>query len=176
MVVTCLLLVLFSTTKADSCVVNTFAGTGGASVGSSGDNGQTGPATAAQFRYNTGLWANTGSNLFVGDWTGGMVREVNLGNGIISLTAGNNRGDPGADGDGLAATNTAVKLFAHNMCGLTTGEMYIMSNSYNNQVNLILFIFQNDSSDPVSFPFPFFLGALGLCCWHHLDCCQRGCQ
>jgi hypothetical protein len=71
----------------------------------------TGPATAVEFGdYQFGLNAavDTHGNLFISDWSGEVIREVNLATGEMTTVAGTGGFSSGSNGDGGPATSAVL--------------------------------------------------------------------
>jgi len=96
--------------------IHTIVGTGVA-----GFSGDTGPATAAQIDFPTGLQFDAAGNLYVTDWGNNRIRKVDPA-GIITTVAGN--GDQSFNSDGLAATATALNR-PTDVAFDAAGNMYI---------------------------------------------------
>ena len=114
--------------KVDSNgTITTVAGTGAA--GLSGDDGV---ATAAQLNFPTGVFVDSGGNLFIADQTNHSVRKVDSG-GTITTVAGT--GAAGFSGDNGAATgaqlNNPVGVFVD-----ATGNLFI-ADATNNRVRKV---------------------------------------
>jgi sugar lactone lactonase YvrE len=73
--------------------------------GTTGYNGDNGPATAAQLNAPTGLAVDSAGNLYLADTGNNLIREVS--SGVISTVAGN--GTPGFSGDNGPATSAQLK-------------------------------------------------------------------
>ncbi len=78
-------------------IITTIAGNG-----TQGYRGDGGPATAAELSGPDGLALDGSGDLFIADSSNNVIREVNLGTGIITTVAGN--GTDGYSGDGGLAT------------------------------------------------------------------------
>ena len=105
-----------------SGIMTTYAGNG--IGGYSGDNG---PATAASFKYPTGLVMDPAGNLYIGDVGNFVIRKVTP-TGIISTIAGT-AGTPGFSGDGGPAT-AATLGDPQNLAINAAGELFIADVSY----------------------------------------------
>ncbi len=80
-----------------SGVITTVAGNG-----TDGYSGDTGPATAAEMAYPWAVAVDGNGNLFIADYSGNAIREVNLASGVITTAAGDGTG--GYTGDSGPAT------------------------------------------------------------------------
>ena len=87
---------------ADSNVITTVAGTG--ELGYSGDGG---PATQATLNQPYALDITDNGDLYIVDRLNAVIRKVDAVSGVISTIAGT--GTPGPSGDGVAATQTALR-------------------------------------------------------------------
>ena len=108
-------------------IVTTIAGNGTA-----GDTGDGGPAIDATLDGPEGLAMDLSGNLFIAEYSGDRVREIQT-NGTIVTFAGN--GNPGFSGDGGVATNAE---FAYPM-GLaldSTNDLFIVD-SANDRIRMV---------------------------------------
>ena len=87
---------------ASNHTITTVAGNG--AMGSSGDGG---PAIFAELNGPTGVAVDASGNIYIAEWGGNFVRQVNP-SGIISTLAGN--GNPMFCGDGGAAASACLRL------------------------------------------------------------------
>lgn len=87
-------------TEAYGQIINTIAGTG-----SGGFSGDSGPATAAQFRNPSSAKFDTSGNLYVADYNNHRIRKISP-SGIVSTIAGT--GVASYSGDGGPATAAAL--------------------------------------------------------------------
>jgi sugar lactone lactonase YvrE len=110
-----------------SGIISTIAGTG-----SSGSNGDGGPATSAALAGPTGLALDVAADLFVADTGNNKVRVVNTG-GMISTFAGT--GSSGFAGDGGPATS--AKLAGPTGLGIDPGGNVYVSDTKNNRIRVI---------------------------------------
>jgi streptogramin lyase len=98
-------------------IITTYAGNG-----SSGWDGDGGPATLAKMVEPSGLAFDASDNLYIADKNKHVVRKVDAATGIITTHAGN--GGDGYDGDGGLAT--AAKLGQpHGLAVDGSGNLYI---------------------------------------------------
>lgn len=107
-----------------SGIISTFAG-----LGTYGNSGDGGPATAAQFINPAGVAIDKFGNVYVHDNGNGYIRKINP-SGIISKFAGN--GSTGNPSDGFPVLTTAV----NSSIGYTTdssGDL-IIPNGANNRI------------------------------------------
>lgn len=110
-----------------SGIISTVAG------GTSGFNGDGGPATDAAMKDPQGLAVDTLGNLYIVDEGNENVRKVNISTGIISTIAGTGAG--GYSGDGGPATN-ATFWGAQDICLDKSGNIYI-ADYQNNRIRKI---------------------------------------
>jgi len=96
--------------------IHTIIGNG--TAGFAGDNG---PASAAQIASPTGLALDAAGNLYIADFDNNRVRKVDTA-GNVTTVAGD--GNPGFNGDGLAATATSLNA-PTDMAFDASGNMYI---------------------------------------------------
>ncbi len=108
-------------------VITTVAGNN--TFGYSGDGGD---ATNAQLNTPTGVFVDTGGNLFIADYANQYIRKVNP-SGIISTIAG--IGTPGYTSDGVPATTAALNYPVAVTVDLP-GNVYI-SDLFNHRVRKI---------------------------------------
>jgi len=113
--------------------ITTIAGTGTpAAAATPGDNGDGGAATKAQLGAPACVAVDAAGDVFIGDMTKNVVREVNA-SGTISTYAGT--GTAGYAGDGKAAN--AAELNAPTACAVdAAGDLYV-ADSGNNVVRRI---------------------------------------
>ena len=113
--------------KLGSGIITTVAGSyNDGNGGYSGDGGQ---ATAAELNFPDGVAYSSG-DLFIADADNNVIREVNLGTGIINTVAGN--GNAGYSGDGDQAT--AAELNSPGGVALdSSGDLFI-ADTYNNVI------------------------------------------
>jgi len=106
-------------------IIATVAGTGGTSSGYTGDGG---PATLAELTSPVGLALDGSGDLFIADNVSNVLREVNLGTGMISTAAG---GDAlGYSGDGGPAT--VAELRSPSDVALdASGDLFIADSANN---------------------------------------------
>ncbi len=105
--------------NATTGIITTVAGNG--TAGYSGDGG---PATSAEFNFNTngGLAVDTSGNIYIADWNNHRVRKVTESTGIITTVAGN--GTAGYSGDGGPAT--LAEIYAPSGVAVDSlGNIYI---------------------------------------------------
>lgn len=98
-------------------IVTTIAGNG--SYGYSGDNG---PATLATLNQPTGISVDNSYNIFISDAYNHRIRKVDP-LGTITTIAGT--GVPGYNGEGLAATVSALNKPVSVVCG-DSGKLYFV--------------------------------------------------
>jgi len=93
---------------ASTGIINTYAGDGQCDfTGTSGNSGNNGPATGAEFGGNIGKIAlDSSGNLYIADYSDDVVREVVASTGIITTIAGN--GGFGYSGDGGQAVDALL--------------------------------------------------------------------
>jgi len=94
--------------------------------GTSGFNGDGGPATSAQLQLTEGVAVDGAGNLFIGDWGNNRVRKVTL-DGLISTVAG---GGNAFIGEGIPATAASF----NRPTGLAvdgSGNLFISDSLYN---------------------------------------------
>jgi sugar lactone lactonase YvrE len=101
---------------AQSGVITTVAG-----IGTSGFNGDGGPAISAQLNKPYAAAVDTAGNLFIADYGGNRVRKVTP-NGIITTVAGNGTQDFG--GDGGPATSAQLS-WPSGVAVDTAGNLFI---------------------------------------------------
>lgn len=77
-----------------------------AGTGSSGYSGDGGPATAATFKFITGIAADKRCNLYIADFETSTVRRIDSSTGIVTTIAGD--GNRGFSGDSGVATQTML--------------------------------------------------------------------
>ena len=77
-----------------------------AGIGISGDNGDSGQATAAALDWPTAVAVNAAGGLFIADEYGQRVRDVNLATGVITTIAGD--GTAGYTGNNGPATSAEL--------------------------------------------------------------------
>jgi trimeric autotransporter adhesin len=111
-----------------SGIISTVAGSGNSTW--SGDGG---PATAAGINDPGGVAVDNKGNIYIAEYGSSVIRKVNA-SGIISTIAGQ-VGNPGYNGDGIAATSAQINM-AIGIAVDTTGNVYIGDN-YNNRVRII---------------------------------------
>jgi sugar lactone lactonase YvrE len=97
-------------------IISTVAGNG--STGFTGDGG---PATAARLSYPSGVSADAGGNLYIGDYGNHVVRKVTAG-GAISTVVGT--GAPGFSGDGGPALSAQL-TYPTGVIADAGGNLYI---------------------------------------------------
>jgi len=83
-------------------IISTIAGNG-----TSGNSGNGGLATAAEFNYPDGIAVDDSGNVYFSDYHNGQLWKINT-SGIISIVAGN--GTCGYSGDGGGATSAELSL------------------------------------------------------------------
>ena len=110
-------------------IITTIAGTG-----SSGYNGDGGPATNAVLSYPRGVAVDSAGNVYIADSGNNVIREII--NGVITTVAGNYAAGSGYSGDAGPATSAQLS----NPTGVavdSAGNLYIAdsSNSVIRQVN-----------------------------------------
>ena len=119
---------------ASTGVITTYAGSGDQYNGTGffgGYSGDGGPATSAMMNFPSGLAFDGNGNLFVGDASNEVVREIdNSTEHIITTYAGNgNPGTPGtSNGDGGPATSAQLNAYAGEFLGVAAdagGNLYI---------------------------------------------------
>ena len=108
-------------------IITTFAGTG--STGSDGDDG---PATSAQLNLPFGVSADGNGNVYIADYFNNKIRMVNAA-GIITTYAGT--GDFGSDGDDGPAS--LAQLYSpYGVSADGNGNVYI-ADSLNNKIRMV---------------------------------------
>jgi sugar lactone lactonase YvrE len=123
-----------------SNVISTFAGTGTASSGNTGDGG---PALSAQFAGPRTVAVDSNNNVYISDGKYGVVRVINGTTQIINTIAGANSTTPGNLGDGLpgldATLSTITSTNGNGPSGLlvdAAGNVYI-ADSGNNRIRKV---------------------------------------
>jgi len=109
--------------------ITDFAGTG-----TSGSDGNGGPATAATLTTPSGLAVDAQGDVYIADADANQVREVNRA-GIISTVAGSAQGMWGNDGDYGPAT-AALLSDPQGLAVDQAGNLYI-ADSYNNRIRVV---------------------------------------
>ena len=111
-------------------VITTVAGNGG--MGHTGDGGQ---ATNAGLADPVGVAVDDKGRLFIAEFEGDTVREVNLATGVITTVAGN--GQYGSTGDGGPATSAELES-ASGLAVDSQGNLFIVDQGDNavREVNL----------------------------------------
>ena len=112
-------------------VITTVAGTGARAFG--GENGDNGPATAAELNGPTGLAVDAAGDLFIGDYLENRVREVNHATGVITTVAGNGTQSYGGDG-GQA---TAAELDQPAGVAVDANGNLFIADSSNNRIRAV---------------------------------------
>lgn len=108
------------------CVIRKFTPSGSASIVAGqefqcGESGDGAPATLAQIFLPTGVAVDSGGNIYIAEWVGNRIRQVNS-SGIISTAVGT--GTCGFSGDGGPAT--AATICAPLSVGVDgSGNLYI---------------------------------------------------
>lgn len=105
-------------TAAKSGNISTFAGNG--TCGYSGDNG---PAAQAQLSQTRGLAMDRFGNLYISDYSNGVIRKVDT-SGVITTFAGSTTAT--SPGDGGAATSAQITR-PQGLAFDTAGNLYIAS-------------------------------------------------
>jgi trimeric autotransporter adhesin len=111
-----------------SGIISTVAGNGSGTW--SGDGAA---ATAAGINDPGGVAVDNKGNIYIAEYGSSVIRKVNT-SGIISTIAGQS-GNPGYNGDGIAATAAQIN-YAIGVAADTIGNVYIGDN-YNNRVRII---------------------------------------
>jgi sugar lactone lactonase YvrE len=96
-------------------------------AGDSGNSGDGGPATRAQFHGPFGLALDSSGNLFIADCYNQRVRKVSA-QGIITTVAGNGR--QGYSGDGRAATDAQL-YWPKGLAVDASGNLFIVDTGNN---------------------------------------------
>jgi len=109
-------------------IITTIAGNG--TRGSTGDGG---PATSAELSSPSGIAVDQAGNVYVAEYTGQRIREINLATGNISTIAGTGVG--GYSGDGGAATAAGLNS-PQNPTFDSAGNLYFADHA-NNRVRKI---------------------------------------
>jgi hypothetical protein len=111
--------------NSSTLAISTIAGT---TTGDSGDNGL---ATSAQFHNPYGLCVDISNNIYVADTLNNRIREINASTGIVTTVAGSGTfGVTGYSGDNDYAT--AAQLNNPNAVSVDTlGNMYIADSGNN---------------------------------------------
>ncbi len=100
-----------------------------AGVGGDGYSGDGGPATAAQFRYMSGMVFDTSGSLLIADQSNNVIRKIDAA-GIITTIAGT--GTDGYSGDGGPAT--AAQFRFPTMMTISPAGQLLVSDMQNNRV------------------------------------------
>ncbi len=79
------LFTVFSSAKADSCIMSIFAGVSSNTGQYGGDNG---PALSAKFNSPRSLYVRAGQQLMISDYSNNKVRKINMDTTQIALEAG----------------------------------------------------------------------------------------
>ena len=108
-------------------IITTIAGTGIAS-----DNGDGGPATAAQLNHPDGVAVDAAGNVYIADAGSNRIRKINT-SGIIYTIAGN--GSSGYTGDGGDATSAQLR-FPTGVAVDLSGNVYI-ADCNNNCIRMV---------------------------------------
>ncbi len=107
---------------APTGIITTVAGNG--TWGTSGDGG---PATSAQLDGPWGIAVDAAGNLYIGDWTDGLVRKVAAATCVITTIAGNvSGGNPGNGGPA-----TAVQVSPEGLAVDAAGNVYVADSGSN---------------------------------------------
>lgn len=106
--------------------MSTFAGNG--TCGYSGDGGS---ATAAELSNPDGIGVDTAGNVYIGDTSNYVIREVTKSNGHIATIAGNHT--YGFSGDGGLATS-AMMTYAYGLTVSATGNVVTFADYANQRV------------------------------------------
>ncbi|MCW3094164.1 MAG: hypothetical protein JWP81_5233 [Ferruginibacter sp.] len=112
---------------APTGIITTMAGNG--TAGTAGDSG---PATAAQLGYVSGVSINVAGEIFIADINYNKIRKVDL-SGIIRTVAGT--GIAGFSGDGGLATAATFNAI-NGVVADVSGNLFIVD-SYNNRIRKV---------------------------------------
>jgi sugar lactone lactonase YvrE len=112
-------------------IITKFAGSG---PGTSGNTGDGGPATAAQFIQPVGVAADANGNVYIADFNNNRVRKVNSA-GVITDFAGSANATAGNTGDGGLATS--AQLFRPAAVAVDHGGNVYIADSGNNRVRKV---------------------------------------
>jgi sugar lactone lactonase YvrE len=118
---------------ASTGVITTIAGTY-EQVGSAGQIGDGGPASAAYLDYPSGLALDNAGNLYIADSNHGVVRRISASSGIITTVAGM-YGQYSYSGDGGPATSAGLGT-PNALAFDSAGNLYI-SSSYTARVRKV---------------------------------------
>jgi len=109
-------------------IITTIAGNG-----TSGYNGDGGPATAAELYYPFGVAVDASGNVYIGDLKNNRIRKITASTGIITTVAGN--GTLGYSGDGEQATAAEIN-YPQIVILDASGNIYI-ADQENNRVRKV---------------------------------------
>ena len=112
-------------------IITTYAGSDyGYKTGNGGDGG---PATSAEFSSPFGICVDTSDNVYIADTYNRKIRLVTRSTGIVTTFAGT--GKVGSGGDGDLATNAQL-YFPNDVTTDTSGNV-VIADTYNNKIRLV---------------------------------------
>jgi uncharacterized protein (TIGR03437 family) len=113
--------------KVSNGIITTVAGNG-----TSGGNGDNGPATSAQLNNPLGVALDHGGNLYIADYYNSRIRKVS--NGVITTVAGNGTSSAFSGDDGPA---TSAALTGPNGVAVDAGGNLYISEVGNNRIRKV---------------------------------------
>jgi trimeric autotransporter adhesin len=106
-------------------LISTFAGTGAYSY-----SGEAGLATAATFRYPSGVASDSSGNVYIADYYNQRIRRVSAATGVITTVVGSGDSDYGGDG---GAANAGQLQYPYAVTVDAAGNLYV-ADTYNHRV------------------------------------------